>query len=112
MVFSQTLIGFLATRDADFLGERRQLPGTLVDIFREISTLDVENDGLRFGPKTVQAERIKERVDYEGVRVTFTAFLEKAQTPIQIDIGFGDAIEPGPVKTDYGKLVVDRRGLE
>jgi nucleotidyltransferase AbiEii toxin of type IV toxin-antitoxin system len=30
------------------------------------------------------------------VRVTFTVFLEKAQIPIQIDIGFGDTITPGP----------------
>jgi len=27
-----------------------------------------------------QAERIKEDADYEGVRVTFTAFLEKPNT--------------------------------
>jgi len=39
------------------------------------------------------------------VRVTFTAFLEKAQIPIQIDIGFGDAIRPGPVETDYPTLL-------
>jgi hypothetical protein len=60
---------------------------------------------LRFDPKTVKAERIKENADYEGIRVTFTAFLEKAQIPIQIDIGFGDTIKPGPVETDYPTLL-------
>jgi hypothetical protein len=34
-----------------------------------------------------------------------TAFLEKAQIPIQIDIGFGDTITPGPVQTDYPTLL-------
>jgi len=75
------------------------------EIFREISAIEVEDDGLRFDRKTVKAERIKEDADYEGVRVTFTAFLEKAQIPIQIDIGFGDAIRPGPVETDYPTLL-------
>jgi hypothetical protein len=60
---------------------------------------------LRFDPKTVKAERIKEDADYEGVRVTFTAYLEKARVPIQIDIGFGDTIKPGPIETDYPILL-------
>ena len=53
----------------------------------------------------MQAEKIKEDADYEGVRVTFTAFLEKAQIPIQIDIGFGDAVTPDPLETDYPTLL-------
>ena len=96
---------YRATRDADFLAKGDNSPERFVDIFREISIIGVENDGLRFDPKTVQAERIKEEADYEGVRVTFTAFLEKAQIPIQIDLGFGDAIKPGPVETDYPTLL-------
>lgn len=96
---------YRATRDADFLAEGDNSPERFVDIFREISTIDVENDGLRFDPKTVQAERIKADAEYQGVRVTFTAFLEKARIPIQIDIGFGDAIKPGPVETDYPTLL-------
>jgi len=83
------------TRDADFLAKEDNSPERFVRIFQEISTVEVEDDGLRFDPKTVQAERIKEDADYEGVRVTFTAFLEKAQIPIQIDIGFGDTVTPG-----------------
>lgn len=94
-----------ATRDADFLAKGDNSPERFGEIFREISSIAVENDGLRFDPKTVKAERIKEDADYEGVRVTFTAFLEKAQIPIQIDIGFGDAIRPGPVETDYPTLL-------
>lgn len=96
---------YRATRDADFLAKGDNSPERFVDIFREISISDVENDGLRFDPKTVKAERIKEDANYEGVRVTFTAFLEKAQIPIQVDIGFGDAIKPGPVESDYPTLL-------
>jgi Nucleotidyl transferase AbiEii toxin, Type IV TA system len=93
------------TRDADFMATGDNSPERFVQIFREISAIEIEDDGLRINPKTVKAERIKEDADYEGVRVTFTAFLEKAQIPIQIDIGFGDTITPGPVQTDYPSLL-------
>ncbi len=93
------------TRDADFLAKGGNSPERFVRIFQEISAVEVEDDGLRFDPKTVEAERIKEDADYEGVRVTFTAFLEKAQIPIQIDIGFGDKVTPGPVETEYPTLL-------
>jgi Nucleotidyl transferase AbiEii toxin, Type IV TA system len=93
------------TRDADFMAKGDNSPERLVQIFRGISAIEIEDDGLRIDPKTVKAERIKEDADYEGVRVTLTAFLEKAQIPIQIDIGFGDTITPGPVQTDYPTLL-------
>jgi len=93
------------TRDADFLATGENSPERFVQIFQDIAAVKVEEDGLHFDPKTVKAERIKEDADYEGVRVTFTAFLEKAQIPIQIDIAFGDTITPGPVPTQYPVLL-------
>lgn len=96
---------YRATRDADFLAKGENSPERFIRIFQEISANHVDDDGLRFDPKTVKAERIKEDADYEGMRVTFTGFLDKARIPIQIDIGFGDAITPGPVETDYPTLL-------
>ena len=93
------------TRDADFLAKGGNSPERFVQIFREIAAMQIEEDGLRLDPKTVKAERIKEDADYEGVRVTFTAFLDKAQIPIQIDIGFGDTVTPGPIPTEYPVLL-------
>jgi hypothetical protein len=93
------------TRDADFLARGDNSAERFVQIFREIAAAEVEDDGLRFDPKTVKAERIKEDADYEGVRVTLTALLDKARIPIQIDVGFGDAITPGPVDTHYPTLL-------
>ena len=95
---------YRATRDADFLAEGDNSPERFIRIFQEISAIEAQDDGLRFDPKTVKAERIKEDADYGGVRVTLTAFLEKAQIPIQIDIGFGDAISPGPIVSEYPTL--------
>jgi hypothetical protein len=36
--------------------------------------------------------RIKEDARYEGVRLTFKAWLSKARVPMQVDIGFDDVI--------------------
>ncbi len=67
--------------------------------------METEPDGLRFDPDTVTAERIAEDADYEGVRVTFMVYLERAKIPIQIDIGFGDAVTPPPVENNYPTLL-------
>jgi len=93
------------TRDADFLGRGDNAPERLVRLFRELCELEVEPDGLVFDADSVKAERITEDADYEGVRVTFTAQLDRARIPIQIDIGFGDAVTPAPVESDYPTLL-------
>jgi hypothetical protein len=93
------------TRDADFLARGENSPERFVAIFKELSAMEVEPDGLAFDLDSVKAERITEDADYEGVRVTFTANLERARIPIQIDIGFGDAVTPAPVESDYPTLL-------
>jgi hypothetical protein len=67
--------------------------------------LEVDEDGVRVDAETVEAERISEDADYEGVRVTFVACLERAKIPIQIDIGFGDIVTPAPSETGYPTLL-------
>jgi hypothetical protein len=93
------------TRDADFLARGDNSPERFVQIFRELCAMEVEPDGLRFDANTVTAERISEDADYEGVRVTFVAYLERAKIPIQLDIGFGDAVTPAPLVNAYPTLL-------
>jgi hypothetical protein len=93
------------TRDADFLAHGDNTPERFFRIFQELSRMNVEPDGLTFDADSVKAQRITEDANYEGVRVTLTAYLDRARIPMQIDIGFGDAITPGPVETDYPKLL-------
>jgi len=71
-----------------------------VKIFREICEIECE-DGVTFLVDQVRAERIREDEKYEGVRVRIDARLGNARIPIQIDIGFGDAITPEPVEVTY-----------
>jgi len=77
----------------------------LRDIFRALCQLPVAQDGLVFQPDSVQAEEIREDNLYQGVRVTLMARLGKARVPIQVDIGFGDAVTPKPVQTDFPTLL-------
>jgi hypothetical protein len=96
---------YRATRDADFLAYGDNEPERFVRIFKELCAIEVQPDGLNFDADSVKAERITEDADYEGVRVTFTAYLEHARIPVQIDIGFGDVITPAPVETEYPTLL-------
>jgi Nucleotidyl transferase AbiEii toxin, Type IV TA system len=74
-------------------------------IFRELCVLELDDDGLRFDAETVEAERISEDANYEGVRATFVAYVERAKVPIQIDIGFGDVVTPAPSEIGYPTLL-------
>jgi hypothetical protein len=48
---------------------------------------------------------IKEDADYEGVRLTFRAYLQNARVQMQIDLGFGDVVFPHPTLTDYPTIL-------
>lgn len=93
--------GFRPTRDIDLLGFSSNEVERVTDAFRQICGTEVEADGLVFDVESVQGEQIKEEADYEGVRVTFVGWLGKARVHMQIDIGFGDVVTPGPVAVQY-----------
>ncbi|HKY34514.1 MAG TPA: nucleotidyl transferase AbiEii/AbiGii toxin family protein [Polyangiaceae bacterium] len=93
------------TRDIDLLGYAENDVALMETMFREVCDVDVVDDGLRFDAATVVGQRIKEDADYQGVRLTFLAFLGKARIPIQIDIGFGDVVNPGAEERDYPTLL-------
>ena len=48
----------------------------------------------------IRAEEIREEADYHGVRVLVPASLDGARATLQIDIGFGDAVEPAPMQAE------------
>lgn len=90
-----------ATRDIDFLAHADNSVEGMSDVIRSVCAQEVPPDGVVFLPETVHGAAIKEDADYSGVRVTFTAKLQNARIPMQIDVGFGDVIYPGAVSTDY-----------
>jgi len=96
---------FRPTRDIDFLGKTGNDRDEIAAAFREICENETEPDGLRFDAASLEANVIKEDADYEGVRVTFVAYLEKARFAMQIDVGFGDVTIPDPLMTEYPTLL-------
>ena len=93
------------TRDLDLLGSGSPAPERVAELFREICALEVEADGLRFDATTIAARTIREDNIYGGVRVTLICFLDKARIPLQIDVGYGDAVTPEPLRIDFPVLL-------
>ncbi|TAM50094.1 MAG: nucleotidyl transferase AbiEii/AbiGii toxin family protein [Burkholderiaceae bacterium] len=82
------------TRDVDLLGYGDPAPEPMLATFREICAI-VLNDGIEFDVEGLRVELIREELDYGGLRLRTTARLSGARITVVIDIGFGDAIEPG-----------------
>jgi hypothetical protein len=89
------------TLDIDFLARFDNQITSIEKVLKDVCKVTVVPDGLVFDPETVKGQRIKEDADYEGVRVKFRGFLERSCIPMQVDVGFGDAIYPKPKAIDY-----------
>jgi hypothetical protein len=85
-----------STRDIDLLGRMDNTVEAVVAAIQTICEEPAPEDGLRFDTDSIVGERIIEAADYSGVRVRFTAYLGRARIPMQIDVGFGDPLVPGP----------------
>lgn len=95
-----------ATRDADLLGFGPSDLASVVQTFRDIINVEVD-DGIHFDPASITAEEIRKEAGYAGARILITADVAKARCKTQIDIGFGDAVTPGPVAAVYPVLLND-----
>lgn len=98
------------TRDLDLLGAGSSKVEDVVAVCKAICSLQVE-DGIVFDLASVHGMRIREDADYEGVRVQLRAELAGARIPVQIDIGFGDAVEPGGQLVHFPVLLPMERPL-
>jgi len=92
------------TMDIDMLGKTSNEVDSICAQIADIISVDTD-DGLAFDPGTIRGEIIKEDADYEGVRVRFVGTLENARVNMQIDVGFGDIVHPGPVKTEMPTML-------
>jgi len=90
-----------ATRDLDLLGFGRSTPERLADIFRELCNLEVEADGVDFDSRSVRCEDIRAQDEYAGIRVKLRATVGKAVVPLQVDVGFGDALPVAPEEITF-----------
>jgi hypothetical protein len=93
------------TRDLDFTGYGSDEIGAVLDRIRDICSVAAPDDGMSFDATTLRAEPIREEIEYGGVRIVFEARLGNAKVRMQIDVGFGNAIEPRATDADYPTLL-------
>ena len=94
------------TRDADLLGFGPDGADHLVATFREIAAMDL-HDAITFDPNSVRAEAIRDDNFYGGTRVRLVGHIGSARCSLQIDVGFGDAVTPGPQTAAFPSLLSD-----
>lgn len=92
------------TRDLDLLGFGEADSEAMLATFRDILSAEVD-DGITFDVDSIKIDRIREQLEYGGVRLRADAHVGGARVRASIDIGFGDALEPGVEELDYPVLL-------
>lgn len=92
------------TKDADLLGFGADDADTLRATFTAICAIDTD-DGVRYDTQGMKLAPIREDNVYGGMRLSMLAFVGSARLPVQVDIGFGDAITPAPELVTYPTLL-------
>ena len=92
------------TRDIDLLGFGSSDLMDITATFTAICSIDVP-DGVTFQADSVNAAEIRNEANYPGVRLTLRANVAGARSHLQVDIGFGDAVTPGPYEVTYPVLL-------
>ena len=95
------------TRDADFLGFGTPDIEALMATMRQACGVEID-DGMRFDPTTVSVAPIREEARSGGLRVTLLGTLGNARCSLQVDVGYGDVVTPGPEEAVYPSLLDDQ----
>ena len=100
-----TEVAHRPTRDLDLLGRGPPGQERLQAVFRGVCGVAVPEDGLEFPGESVRVERIRDDAAYAGVRIRLEGRLGSARLPLQIDVGFGDAVLPPPEPIEFPVLL-------
>jgi len=95
------------TRDADFLGFGEMDAEALTKTIRSVCAIHAD-DGMSYDPATVTTTEIREEANYGGLRVRLRGQLGKADSAVQLDVGYGDAVIPGAAEVDLPRLLADQ----
>jgi len=98
---------FRSTGDLDLLGFGPNDVESMRHLFSALCDIEVADDGLVFDAATIRIDTLRDEDEYQGVRVRLLARLTSAEIGVQIDIGFGDVIHPGPQEIAYPRILQD-----
>jgi hypothetical protein len=93
------------TMDIDLLAQMGNPAEGIERALRECLQADVADDGLRFDSESLEIARITKGADFPGIRARFLAYLGAARVTLQVDIGFGDVVEPAATWVEYPVLL-------
>ncbi|MGH7254783.1 MAG: nucleotidyl transferase AbiEii/AbiGii toxin family protein [Nitrospirales bacterium] len=93
------------TLDVDLMGRETVTEERLPTVLREIFAQEVPEDGVRFDADSIRTQTIRVDANYQGIRARFIAHIGNMKLPMQVDVGFGDAIVPGPVHIKFPVLL-------
>jgi len=92
------------TKDLDLLGWGSSTIDEVEQVFRDICEIQ-DDDGILFDSQSIEVSRIRDNDEYNGVHIRFRAELAAARIPVQVDIGFGDAVYPEPEFASFPVLL-------
>lgn len=93
------------TKDIDFLMTKLEAKQeNLLIIFKEIGQIQSE-DGIIFNTDQIVIETIQKEGQYTGTRVRIGGNLGNIKQQLQIDIGVGDYVTPGPQEIEYPTII-------
>ena len=95
------------TRDADFLGFGAMDANTLTETIREVCRIPVD-DGMSYDPASVTTSEIRVEANYGGLRVRLRGQLGKADSAVQLDVGYGDTVIPEALEVELPGLLPDQ----
>ena len=81
------------TRDIDLLGLTQNNIEVVSEIIQRIGRIDFD-DGMNYDFGQLTHETMAPDSEYPGIRFKFVGRLGQARIPMQLDIGFGDAVVP------------------
>jgi len=93
------------TIDVDLMGRHVLSQANLEQAIRDVCEQPVPDDGCLFDSSTVQAQAIRIENHYGGIRVGFIAHIGTMRLNMQVDVGFGDVIVPGPIPIEFPALL-------
>ena len=93
------------TRDIDFHAVGRDDHGAVRTSLADVCGVPCPEDGVVFDASTIRVEDIRQAQEYGGLRARIQGKLGQVRLPLQVDIGFGDAISPEREEQDYPTLL-------
>ena len=96
---------FRSTKDLDLEGFLKDEAEEIRKVIASICAEPAEDDGLTFDASSITVAEIRDTQEYGGFRVLLAATLGTALLRLQIDVGFGDAITPAPIVSDYPSIL-------